>query len=143
MKLIAKMGKTSSSETIRLREGKKRKEEKVREERSKYYQENKESINRKRREKRQKAKELKVARQNVPDGETKVTDNSATKKYDWALYKRRQRARAKEEIKRNEETSRATKSKRSSEVSGQSGNKIFPTRMAKKRKVDFSKIAAS
>ena len=51
------MGKTSSSETIRLREGKKRKEEKVREERSKYYQENKESINRKRREKQQKAKE--------------------------------------------------------------------------------------
>jgi hypothetical protein len=116
----------------------------VREERSKYYQENKESINRKRREKRQKAKELKVARQNVPDGETSVTDNIATKKYDWALYKRRQRARAKEEIKRKEkikrkdETSRATKSKRSSEVSGQSGNKIFPTRMAKKRKVDFS-----
>ena len=127
----------------------------MREERSKYYQENKESINRKRREKRQKAKELKVAKQNVPDGETSVTDNSATKKYDWALYKRRQRARVKEEIKRKEETkrkekikrkeetSRATKSKRSSEVSGQSGNKIFPTRMAKKRKVDFSKIAAS
>jgi hypothetical protein len=119
------MGKTSSSETIRLREAKKRKEDKVRDQRAKYYQENKERINRERREKRQKAKELNVAKQSVVDDDTSAVDNSATKKYDWALYKRRQRARAKEEIERKKDKPITNKRKRSSVVSRHT---TFPTK---------------
>ena len=111
-----------------------RKEDKVRDQRAKYYRENKERINRERREKRQKAKELNVAKQSVVDDDTSVVDNSATKKYDWALYKRRQRARAKEVIERKKDKPITNKCKRSSVVSRHT---TFPTRRAKKWHVDL------
>ena len=66
----------------------------------KYYHANRKSINRKRREKTAQARQLKAAQQSIDtstvgDG---IDDRSKPKKYDWALYKRRQRARAKEEL---------------------------------------------
>ena len=65
----------------------------------KYYYANRESINRKRREKRAQARELKAPRQVIDTmGDDRIDNSSKPKKYDWALYKRRQRARAKEEI---------------------------------------------
>lgn len=128
------MNKTSTSETGRLRESKRRKREKSREERLKYYQANKERVNWKRCEKRQKAKESEVAQsQTVSEagqarGATDAIDGR--KKYDWALYKRRRRARAMENLKKKE---KLLKNKRTSE------GPAFPTRMSKKRKVDLVK----
>ena len=75
------MIKTGSSETKGLREAEQKKREKERADRLKYYHENKESINAKCRKKRVKARQLKA---------TENTDDSKTKKYDWALYKQRQ-----------------------------------------------------
>ena len=119
-----------SDETKRLREAEKKKKEKQNAKRMKFYHENKESINRKLREKRAEAKRSKAAaHQLVDDSNTASDSNCKPKKYDWALYKRNQRARAKEEMKKK------GKGKRTHNDSGTA----FPTRMSKKRRVDLVK----
>ena len=118
-----------SDETKRLREAEKKKE-KRNAKHMKYYHENKESINRKLREKRAEAKRSKAAaHQQVDDSNTASDSSCKPKKYDWALYKRNQRAKAKEEMKKKE------KGKRTRSDSGTA----FPTRMSKKRRVDLVK----
>ena len=97
------MIKTSSSsdETKRLRAAEKKKEENRNAKRLKYYHENKESINRKLREKRAEAKRLKAAAERQVDENNTASNSSCKpKKYDWALYKRNQRAKAREEMKK-------------------------------------------
>ena len=119
-----------SDETKRLREAEKKKKEKRNAKRVKYYHENKESINRKLREKRAEAKRSKAAaHQQVDDSNTASDSSCKPKKYDWALYKRNQRAKAKEEMKKKE------KAKRTRSDSGTA----FPARMSKKRRVDLVK----
>ena len=124
------MNKTSSDETKRLREAEKRKKEKQNAEHLRHYNENRENINRKRREKRAQAKRLKTSQQEVPDSSTALGSSSKPKKYDWALYKRNERPRAKEAMKKKEEKAKRKRSE--AEVSGTA----FPTRMSKKRRVD-------
>ena len=82
------MNKTSNSETKRLREAKLRKKEKRSEERKQYYEENKEKINRIRRENRKKAKQLKSAQHASEDT---IDATALAKRQRWALYKRQQR----------------------------------------------------
>ena len=128
--------KTSCSEAKRLREAKRKKKEKDSANRLKYYYANKESINRKRREKTAQARQLKAAQQSIDtstvgDG---IDDSSKPKKYDWALYKRRQRARAKEELAKKE--NKKCKRKRKE---GQVSAAAFPSRMSKKRQIDLVK----
>lgn len=123
------MMKTSSSETKRLREAERKKKEKQNANRLEYYYAKRESINRKRREKRAQARELKAAQwvtDTVRDG---VDNTSKPKKYDWALYKRRQRARAKEEMEKQEGKAKC-KCRRKE---GQMSTTTFPSRMSKKR----------
>ena len=57
--------KTSCSETKRLREAERKKKEKESANRLKYYYANRESINRKRREKTVQARQLKAAQQSI------------------------------------------------------------------------------
>ena len=123
------MMKTSSSETKRLREAERKKKEKESANRLKYYYANRESINRKRREKRAQARELKAARQVIDTmGDDRIDNSSKPKKYDWALYKRRQRARAKEEIAKKEGKAKCKRRRKEGEVSI-----AFSSRMSKKR----------
>ena len=122
------MIKTSctSDETKRLREAEKRKKENRNAKRLVYYHNNKESINRKLREKRAEAKRLKAAvQQQVDDFNTASDSSCKPKKYNLALYKRNQRAKAKEEMKKKKKKG---KSKRTRNDSGTA----FPNRMAKK-----------
>ena len=119
-----------SDETKRLREAEKKKKEKRNAKRMKYYHENNESINRKLCEKRAEAKRLKAsAQQKVDDSNTASNSSCKPKKYDWALYKRNQRANAKEEMKKK------AKGKRTRNDSGTA----FPIRMSKKRRADLVK----
>ena len=92
--------KTSSSETKRLREAEREKKEKESANRLEYYYANRESINRKGREKTVQARKLRAAQQAIDTSTVRdaTDDSSKEKKYDWALYKRRQRARAKVEM---------------------------------------------
>ena len=84
----------SSDETKRLRRAEKNKKEIRNAKRMKYYHENKESINRKLREKRVEAKRLKAAaKRQVDDNNSASNSSCKPKKYDWALYKRNQRVR--------------------------------------------------
>ena len=69
------------------------------------YYANREVINRKRREKTAKAGEISALSYKSADTSTVLDGTFKSNKYDWALYKRRQRARAKEEMKKNEEKS--------------------------------------
>ena len=118
-----------SDETKRLREAEKKKE-KRNAKRMKYYHENKESIKRKLREKHAEAKRSKAAaHQQVDDSNTASDSSCKPKKYDWALYKCNQRAKAKEEMKKKEKGKRTR---------GDSGT-AFPTRMSKKQRVDLVK----
>ena len=95
-----------SDETKRLREAEKKKE-KRNAKRMKYYHENKESIKRKLREKDAEAKRSKAAaHQQVDDSNTASDSSCKPKKYDWALYKCNQRAKAKEEMKKKEKGKR-------------------------------------
>ena len=95
----------SSDETKRLREAEKRKKENRNAKRLAHYHNNKESINRKLREKRSEAKQLKAAaQQQVDDSNTASNSSCKPKKYDWALYKRNQRAKAKEEMKKKDDS---------------------------------------
>ena len=120
----------SSDETKRLREAEKRKKENRSAKRLAHYHNNKESINRKLREKRSEAKRLKAAAQQQVDNSNTASDSSCKpKKYDWALYKRNQRAKAKEELKKKEE----------SKCTRNDSGTAFPTRMSKKRRVDLVK----
>ena len=132
------MMKTSCSETKRLREAERKKKEKESANRLKYYHANRESINRKRREKTAQARQLKAAQQSQTiDTNTVgggINDSSKPKKYDWALYKRRQRARAKEELAKTE--NKKCKRKRKE---GQVSAAAFPSRMSKKRRIDLVK----
>ena len=78
------MMRTSCSETKRLREAERKKKEKESANRLKYYHANRESINRKRREKTTQARQLKAAQQSIDtstvgDG---IDDRSKPKKYD-------------------------------------------------------------
>ena len=131
------MEKTIISKTKRLREAEKKKE---REERLKYYKENKEKINRRHREKQQKAKELKSAQHAVLEGDTNDNNGSAkAKREKWALYKRQQRAKAKEEAKKKEEKSQMRKNKCKLQTNEVSSSRAFPTRMAKRCQVDLVK----
>lgn len=125
------MIKTGSSETKRLREAEQKKKEKERADRLKYYHENKESINAKRREKRAKARQLKAATENIED--------SKTKKYDWALYKPRQRARAKEQTLEKKDKSHKVKPTSNQKGRASSNTVTFPSRMSKKRHIDVVK----
>ena len=99
---------------------KKKKKEKRNAKRIQYYHENKESINRK-------LQFEFAAHQQVDDSNTASDSSCKPKKYDWALYKHNQRAKAKEEMKKKE------KGKRTRSDSGTA----FPTRMSKKRRVSL------
>ena len=68
--------KTTSDETKRLRAAEKKRKEKVNADRLKYYHENRESINLKRREKRARARQLKAAQQEAPDSSTALGSSS-------------------------------------------------------------------
>ena len=130
------MMKTSCSETKRLREAERKKKEKESANRLKYHYANRENINRKRREKTAPARQLKAAQQSIDtstvgDG---IDDSSKPKKYDWALYKRRQRAKAKEELAKKE--NKKCKRKRKE---GQVSAAAFPSRMSNKRRIDLVK----
>ena len=100
----------------------------------KYYYANRGSINRKHREKTVQARQLKAAQQSIDTSTVRHgnDDSSKPKKYDWALYKRRQQARAKEELEKKENN----KCKRKE---GQVSAAAFPSRMSKKRRTDLVK----
>ena len=126
-----------SAETIRLRAAREKKRQKKNAANDEYHKANKETINRKKRERYNTLKELKTAAQPQEALESCMasTAESAShlqpKKYDWALYKRKQRARTKEQAKNQVNANKKTcKSSRTS---------AFSTRMSKKHKLNLAK----
>ena len=121
------MEKDSSSETKRLREAEKKRKEKRCAVTAEYYKKNRETINRKRREKRKERKQLKATHQNEIHEDSKVKP----KKYDWKLYKQRQRANAKEHVTQHNRSEKG--------LCSSAAASAFPSRMSKKRNVDSVK----